>query len=52
MKKLNGIYKKNIENQKIDYYNGTACFEGPRVVAISNEGNHKVADNVVVTSEG
>ena len=48
VKRLNGIYAKNVENSKIDYYTGTASFEGPTDV-IRSEGVSLTAEHILIS---
>ena len=49
VKRLNGIYKTNLEKSGIDYYTGTAFFKGPKTVGTS-EGEVLVADHIMIAS--
>jgi len=47
--RLNGIYEKNIANQNIDYYTGTAKFVGPYEVETS-EGAKLTGEHIMIAS--
>jgi len=49
VKRLNGIYERNIAKQDIDYFKGTASFVSPKEVATS-EGELLTADHIVIAS--
>ncbi len=49
VKRLNGIYEKNLKNSNVDYYRGTGSFVSPRVVKTS-EGVLLKADHIMIAS--
>jgi len=49
VKRLNGIYRANVASSDIDYYEGTASFEGPNVVRTS-EGASLTAEHILIAS--
>ena len=49
VKRLNGIYSRNLENSKIDYFTGTAFFNGPKEVGTS-EGKVLRAPHILIAS--
>ena len=49
VKRLNGIYEKNIAKDNVDYFTGTAAFSGQKEVTTS-EGKVLVADHIMIAS--
>ena len=49
VKRLNGIYERNLENSKIDYFRGTASFVNQKEVETS-EGVKLTADHILIAS--
>ena len=49
IKRLNGIYEKNIANSGIDYYTGTASFKDNRTV-VTSEGKTLTAEHILIAS--
>jgi len=49
VKRLNGIYKSNIDKQAIDYFEGTAEFESKNIVKTS-EGVRLEAPHIMITA--
>ena len=45
VKRLNGIYEKNLENDKVEYLNGRAHFTGPKSVEVKLQDGKTVAVN-------
>ncbi|KAK3714172.1 Glutathione reductase [Vermiconidia calcicola] len=51
VKKLNGIYEKNLKNDKVDWYHGLAQFIDPHTVKITLDDNTEidiVAKNILI----
>jgi len=48
VKRLNGIYEKNLAKSEIDYVAGTCKFVGPKVVEV--EGVQYTADHIMIAS--
>ncbi|KJX98555.1 glutathione reductase like protein [Zymoseptoria brevis] len=42
VKRLNGIYEKNLKNDKVEYLHGTATFKDPHVVTVTLDDNTEI----------
>ena len=49
VKRLNGIYERNLKNSNVDYFTGTAFFNGPNEVGTS-EGVTLKAPHILIAS--
>ena len=49
VKRLNGIYEKNLKNSEVDYFTGTASFASPTEV-VTSEGKTLVANHITIAS--
>ena len=47
--RLNGIYKKNLENSGVDYYEGEASFESAKVIKVGSDIKI-TADHILIAS--
>ena len=49
VKRLNGIYERNLKNSEVDYFTGTASFTSPTEIETS-EGKRLQADHIMIAS--
>ena len=49
VKRLNGIYEKNLANSKVNYFTGTASFLDAKTV-VTSEGATLTADHIMIAS--
>ena len=49
VKRLNGIYEKNLANSKVNYFTGTASFKDKNTV-VTSEGATLVSDHIMIAS--
>ena len=55
IKRLNGIYLRNVGTSKVEYIEGTATFVGEKCVQVSKKGDHDstyTADKILIAVGG